>query len=297
MLTIPAGFNDTEVTSLQVCWLVVRRDGVEIRGTEWDGDLTITTGPYAGTFLMRAGITGSDVRSTSDLSVDNLEVTGALAQPTGDSPIDTSSLFLLDVSAADIEAGLLDNAEATTFLVNSEDPDLFQRVLRSGWIGNTTRTAEGQYKTELRGLTQALSQGIVKTYSVGCQWELFDSNCRADPTGHIYTRTVTVVTSRRAFQIDSHFAEFFSQIPGGKVSWLTGLNTGYVMEIKSYSSLQIELYLPMPEDITVGDTFTVQRGCDKTRETCINVYNNILNYGGWGVLVPGDFEILRVGKR
>ena len=177
MLTIPAGFHDGAVTSLQVCWVVTRRDGVEIRGTEWDRDLTITTGDYAGTFLARAGITGSDIRSTSDLSVDNLEVIGALAAPLTTDSSSASSLFLLDVTAADIEAGLLDNAEAVTFLVNSNDPDLFQRVLRAGWLGNSQRTAEGQYKIELRGLTQALSQGIVRTYGVGCDAELGD--CRA----------------------------------------------------------------------------------------------------------------------
>ena len=65
------------------------------------------------------------------------------------------------------------------------------------------------------------------------------------------------------------------------------------MEIKSYLSLQMELYLPMPADIEVGDTFTIQRGCDKTAETCINVYNNIVNRRGARLVRPGpvrDFE-------
>ena len=169
--------------------------------------------------------------------------------------------------------------------------------MRSGWIGNTTRTAEGQYKTELRGLTQALSQGIVRTYSVGCDAELFDDRCRADPTGHSFDRSVaSVIVSRRQFLIDSALGTTL-QIAGGKVTWTSGLNVGYTMEIKEYTSMQITLYLPMPNDIEVGDTFTIQRGCDKTRETCINLYNNILNYRGHGVLVPGQFEILKVGKR
>ena len=29
----------------------------------------------------------------------------------------------------------------------------------------------------------------------------------------------------------------------------------------------------------------------------IDVYNNILNFRGHGVFVPGEFEILKVGKR
>ena len=68
MRTIPAGFLDATVTDLQVCWKVVRRDGVEILGTECDIRTSRSpTGDYAGLYLARAGITGSDMRSTSDL--------------------------------------------------------------------------------------------------------------------------------------------------------------------------------------------------------------------------------------
>ena len=305
MRTIPAGFNDSGVTSLQVCWRLTRRDGIEILGSEHDLDITISTGDYVGVYLAHAGITGSDVRSTSDLSVDNLEITGALVPSTvtGDTSdtSDTSTLTLLDVSAADIEAGLLDNAEVVTFQVNSTDPDLYQLVMRSGWIGNITRTAEGKYTTELRGLTQALSQGICRTYGVTCDAELGDSRCRVNMAGNTVnghpitsTNTVTGVTSRRQFQIQDSIGT--TQAVGGTVTWDTGANVGYSMEIKEYLSLQMTLYLPMPLDIEVGDTFTFRRGCDKTRSTCIDVYNNILNFRGHGTFVPGDMEVLKVGK-
>ena len=291
MLTIPAGFLDGPVTDLQVCWMVTRRDGVVIRGTEWDRDLVITTGTYTGAYLARAGITGSDIRSTSDLSVDNLEVVGALGSPA----IDSSSLFLLDVTAADIEAGLLDNAEAVTFLVNAADPDLYQRVLRAGWIGNSTREAEGKYTTEMRGLTQALSQGIVRTYGLGCDAELGDERCKVDMTPHTFTDSVATVYSRREFATSTFLG--LTQTIGGTITFTSGLNTGYSMEIKDYASLHITLYLPMPNDITGGDTFIFRRGCNKKRSTCIDVYDNILNFRGHGTFVPGQSEILKVGKR
>ena len=298
MRTIPAGFFDSEVTDLQVCWRLIRRDSLEILGTEYDVDIPITTGPHAGTFLADAGITGSDVRSTSDLSVDNLEVVGALVPSTGVDTSDTSdtSLFLLDISPSDIEAGLLDNAEVVTFLVNANDPDLYQHVLRSGWIGNVKRNAEGRYTTELRGLTQALSQGILRTYSVSCDAELGDARCKVDMTPYTHDRTVTQVFSRRLFQISLPTIPMFGNVAGGTVTFTSGLNTGYSMEIKSYLSLQIETYLPMPADIELGDTITIRQGCDKAWMTCVNQYNNVLNFRGDGVFVPGDTEILKVGR-
>jgi uncharacterized phage protein (TIGR02218 family) len=299
--TIPAGFNDSEVTSLQVCWRLIRRDGIEIRGTEYDVDIPSTTGAYVGDYLAHTGITGSDIRSTSDLSVDNLEITGALVPSTmtGDTGDSSSALTLLDVSAADIEAGLLDNAECVTFLVNADDPDLHQHVLRSGWIGNVRRTAEGQYTTELRGLAQALSQGIVRTYGIACDAELGDERCKADTTAVTMTNTVAVVTNRRVFQVVSAILGTIPAhlVPGSLVTWTSGLNTGYRMEVDSYAALVLTLYLPMPADIQVGDTFIHRGACDKQISTCINTYNNLLNFRGHGVFVPGDTEVLKVGKR
>lgn len=277
--------------------MVTRRDGVVIRGTECDQDIEITTGDYTGVYDAHAGITGSDVRSTSDLSVDNLEVVGALAAPGSDT---SSSLFLIDVTAADLEAGLLDNAEAVTFLVNARNPDVYQRVLRSGWIGNTTRTAEGRFTTELRGLTQALSQGICKTYSIGCQWELGDARCQVDLGPFTFSDVVDVAISRRQFQygVGSPTAGIPVHLrPGSLITWTSGLNTGFSMQVKTAISLVATLYLPMPYDIDAGDTYTIRQACDKQQTTCINDYNNILRFGGWGVLVPGDTEVLKVGKR
>jgi uncharacterized phage protein (TIGR02218 family) len=295
MRTIPAGFLDTHVTTLQVCWVVVRRDGEIIRGTECDEDIEISTGSdYAGTYLAQAGITGSAIRSTDDLAVDNLEVTGALQEISEQDSSSATGILYLDLSAADIEAGVFDNAEVTTFLVNTLTPDLYQHVLRTGWLGNVTRTAEGQYQTELRGLTQALSQGIVRTYSVACDAELFDARCRVDPAAFTTTDTVTAVTSRRVFQAAGPFPGLSA---GGKITFTSGGNNGYAMEIKSISGTTITLYLPMPADITIGDTFTYRSGCDKASSTCIGTYNNFLNFRGHGLLVPGDTEILKVGKK
>jgi uncharacterized phage protein (TIGR02218 family) len=224
------------------------------------------------------------------MSVDNLEVTGALQE--GD-------VALFDLSAADIEAGMFDNAEVTTFLVNADDPNLYQHVLRTGWLGNVTREAEGQYKTELRGLTQALSQGIVRTYSLSCDAELGDARCKADTTAVTMTNTVAVVTNRRVFQVVSAILGTIPAhlVPGSLVTWTSGLNTGYRMEVKSYAALVLTLYQPMPADIQVGDTFIHRGACDKTISTCINTYNNLLNFRGHAIFVPGQNEILKVGKR
>jgi uncharacterized phage protein (TIGR02218 family) len=291
--TIPAGFRDADATELQVCWHIMRRDGVELFGTECDEDLTVTdtSSGYAGTYLAAAGITGSDIRSTAEMDPDNLEVTGALQD-------EDDALYLLDLTASDLEAGLFDNAAAVTFLVKASDPDLYQHVLRCGWLGHTVRTAEGQYRTELRGLTQALSQTILRSYSTGCQWELFDENCKVDPAPFTLASAVASTgASRRAFDVTVGLNTQPGQVPGGKLTWTSGLNTGYQMEVKTYADPTVGLYLPMTRDIAQGDEFTFRAGCDKAHATCMDPYANVVNFGGWAIFVPGMLEVLKQGKR
>jgi uncharacterized phage protein (TIGR02218 family) len=285
------------VTTLAVCWRIERSDGVLILGTEHDQDIVVDTGgsppnPYAGTYLAHAGITGSDVRSTSDMSVDNMEVTGAVNQ--GD-------LSLVDLSAADIEAGLFDDASVVLFMVNWQAPDDGQIVLRTGNIGEISRTAEGQYRTELRGLAQRLTQNIVRTYGSSCDAELGDARCTIDIAALTSTGTVTAVTSNRQFSASlatGSPAEDVGYFNGGLVKWTSGQNDGFSMEVKqdAYGSPpELLLYLAMPRDIQVGDTFTIRPGCDKSAAMCKGRFANLVNFRGHGAWVPGIGEVLAFG--
>lgn len=285
-----------DVTTLAVCWRITRTDGVLILGTEHDRDIEISEGgsptnPYAGVYIARAGITGSDVRSTSDMSVDNMEVTGAL----------DTDLQIIDLRAADIEAGLFDDASVVTFLVNWQAPDDGQAVLRTGNIGEIRRTAEGQYRTELRGLAQKLTQNIVRTYGSSCDAELGDSRCGIDIDALTITGTVTSVTSSRQFAAAINYgspAPDVAYFNGGLVRWSSGENATFSMEVKQDtfgSPGEILLYLPMPYDIEVGDTFTIRPGCDKSAAMCKGRFGNLVNFRGHGAWVPGVGELMAFG--
>jgi hypothetical protein len=51
----------------------------------------------------------------------------------------------------------------------------------------------------------------------------------------------------------------------------------------------------MPNDITVGDTFTIRPGCDKAEVTCRETFANFANFRGHGYLVPGIGELISFG--
>ena len=80
----------------------------------------------------------------------------------------------------------------------------------------------------------------------------------------------------------------------GVLTWTTGPNDGRSMEVKLHASGVLTLQMPMPDDVGVGDEFTITPGCDKTKATCIATFDNVVNFRGFS-FVPGRDKVLLVG--
>ncbi len=102
--------------------------------------------------------------------------------------------------------------------------------------------------------------------------------------------TVKAVSDRYGFT-DTARTEADDYWTGGLITWTSGANTGRKMEIRSFASGVFDLFLPMPSEIAVGDTYAVQPGCDKSFSTCCAKYNNAANFRG-EPHVPGTDAVL-----
>ena len=289
------------VTTLAICWRVEKRNGELILGTDHDRNIEIVSTnigrdtdspPFTleGIYRAAAGITASDIRHNTDMSVDNMEVNGAL----------DPDLFI-DVSVADLEAGLLDGAGVTTFRVNWQNPNDYQDILRHGYLGEHFRTQEGAYRIEVRGLTQVLQQNIIRTAGETCDVERFgDARCKFDVAARTVTGTVTSVTSRRRFNatlstlVPAASAGYFNL---GELAMTSGANEGFTKQVMNDavgSTLgNIELWERMPNDVQIGDTFTMTPGCNRLYPTCKDVHDNLLNFRGPAFFAPGMDQIIR----
>jgi uncharacterized phage protein (TIGR02218 family) len=294
MRSIPANLLahlQLPASSTAICWLIEKRDGTAIRGTDHDRDLIVPSGAdgLGGTYLAGSNVTGSDVRSTADMSVDNLDVTGAVA-----------AADVIDVSVADIESGILDRAPVTVFLINWQTPADGRYIIRRGYLGQITRNSDGQFQTEVRGLVQLLSQTIVRTFSERCNVVRFgDTRCGFNVSGATITGTVTAVTSRRRFDATLSLP---SPAPawnytGGLLTMTSGAADGFAREIKRDAVGDVvgalELWDELPDDVEIGDEFTVSPGCDRQLATCRDTFDNLDNFRGWGVFIPGIAAITR----
>jgi len=276
MLTLSPAYiahlNGT-TTELCTCWKITRRDAVVLGFTDHPSDLVIG----GLTYQAALGYTASDVRASADLAVDNLNLQGFIDSPS--------------ITEPDLMAGRWDFAEVEIFEVITSNLSAGVRRLRRGRIGEVSlgRTV---FEAELRGLAQAFTQQLCELTSPTCRAALGDTRCKVALGPITVTGTVTSVTSRRVWT-DSTRAEAAGWFTFGKLTWTTGANVGYSMEVKTHAGGGVmTLALPMPYAIAIGDAYSLVPGCDKLLATCIGKFANVLNFRGEPHL-PGQDAILR----
>ncbi len=254
---------------LTICtlWRITRVDGQVFGFTDSDRDIV-----FAGiTHHAATGSNPSSIKTTSDLSVDNLEVQAVLDSST--------------ITEADIQAGLWDYAQTKISIVNYLDLTMGEMILRQGFLGNIT-TGRFNFIAELRGMMQPLQQTIGRVCGASCDVALGSAKCGIVLATFTVTGSVTAVTSSRIFT-DSIRAEAAGYFDGGLITWTGGLNATYQMEVKTFAAGVISLQQAMPNAITLGDTYSMSAGCDKLRSTCVSKFNNVVNFRGFPDL-PGQ---------
>jgi uncharacterized phage protein (TIGR02218 family) len=81
----------------------------------------------------------------------------------------------------------------------------------------------------------------------------------------------------------------------GNITFDSGLNAGRTFPIQAYVPGQFSLYMPLPKLAAVGDEYTAVAGCDKSKATCIDKFDNILNRRAEDFMVGTD-KMIQVGR-
>ncbi len=92
--------------------------------------------------------------------------------------------------------------------------------MRRGWFGEVTLSEQGIFRTELRGLTQALSQRIGELYSPECRADLGDHRCKVPIHPPEIARSTAYARRRcRARADDRHAGQLRA---AGRERWVRG---------------------------------------------------------------------------
>ena len=260
--------------TLTICtlWKITRTDAAVFGFTDNSRDIT-----YGGLLYEAAtGHTPSGVKTTSDLSVDNLEVQSILSSG--------------KITEADLQAGLWDYATIEIMIVNYKVLADGHMMLRKGWIGNV-KTGRTSFVAELRGMMQPLQQSVGRIYTAACDANLGDTRCGVTLASYTVTGSVTTATSGRVFT-DTARTEADNYFAGGLITWTSGDNDTYRMEVKSSTSAGVvTLQQAMPNATVIGDAYSLSAGCDKLLNTCKTKFSNVINFRGFPH-VPGQDKMI-----
>lgn len=275
MKTVSANLKaHLEGENLTICtlWKTTRLDATVFGFTDNSRNVV-----YDGvTYYANTGHAPSNVSTTSDLSVDNLEIISVID---GDTMTDE-----------DIQAGLWDFAQVEIMIVNYLSLGDGHMMLRKGWLGEI-KTGRTSFVAELRGMMQPLQQVIGRFYTPSCDAVLGDSRCGVTLASYTVSGTVTTDSSARLFT-DTSKNQANDYFNGGLVTWTSGGNSGFSMEVKTSTSAGvISLQQNMPNPTVIGDTYTISAGCDKSLGTCKTKFNNVVNFRGFPH-VPGRDAIM-----
>jgi hypothetical protein len=151
-----------ELLTVATCVRVTRSDGVELRITDHDKALLF----LGDSFEPSPSFVLSAIKSSSDLSVDNAEIT-----------IGMSSDADSRISRQHIERGLFKNASFEVFMVNWSNLSMGRMILKRGTVGDISIENPTQATLQLRGLTQALRRSPVELYSPTCRAGFGSARC------------------------------------------------------------------------------------------------------------------------
>lgn len=256
-------------------WKVVRKDGRVLGFTDHDTALSFDGVSY----LPNTGMTPGMIQRSSDLAVDNTEIVGALADDA--------------ISEEDLRIGRYDGAEVTSWLVNWRDVE--QRMVRFRGTFGEVQFAGGEFRVELRGLTEPLNYQKGRVYQASCFAHLGDKHCKVDLTDPAISTVTNIVGIGREGRylvpvLESFSSGFFNF---GTAEILSGPAAGLISTIRQDNGVDgsrtIDLMIDFMLTPQVGDLVRLTAGCDKSGQTCREKFDNFLNFRGFPHIPGADW--------
>lgn len=277
MRTLPTNLADalgTGATTLCRCWLLTRKDGLELGFTDHDRDLLIA----GKTFEAASGLEASEIENAASLATGGGEIAGAL-----------SSARILP---EEIAAGLYDGARLRCWLVDWQAPAL-DFLIDAATLGEI-RQADGAFVAETRNAFHALDQEKGRRYAATCSADLGDARCRVDVSvaPHRVATTIAATDGLAILSAPGLAANPAGDFSLGRLQFTSGANAGLVVSIKEHrAGGELALWRSLARPMAVGDQIAVTAGCDKRFSTCRDRFANAANFRGFPFIPSPEFVI------
>lgn len=216
-------------------------------------------------FKKTNGISSSATSSSSAMNVSTFQITGYTDEDT--------------FKTIDLRSGLFSGADVLVMMCNYEHPEYGYASIENGVVGDVTIENQ-KFTLEIRTLTNQIQQNVGRKHMASCDTDLFSSICGVIKSDFTFNGTVTEVSDLISIT-DSNLTQPDGFFDYGLIVFTSGLNKFYSKDIKSFVGGKVTFQLPFYKEIKVGDTFEISAGCDKTLDTCITKFNNVVNFQGF----------------
>lgn len=137
-----------------------------------------------------------------------------------------------------------------------------------------------------------------RTFQPSCPWSFCDSNCTLSAANYTVAFTAASGSTQYVLIPTSAFSQAAGYFTQGVVTCTAGNNAGLSQSVKLHASGALVLMNPWMLPVSVGDTFSVIAGCDKTMTACAGrkqangtAVNNLLNFGGTPFTPPATTSL------
>lgn len=134
--------------------------------------------------------------------------------------------------------------------------------------------------------------GLRRFYQRTCGHVLYGDRCQADQAAATFNLTVTPfpVTGNTVWcAVNTLTADDREHLVGGLLQW-TGPQGLESRVIVSVGSQFINTDTDIGPGLLVDDPITLIKGCPRTIDACVNIHNNVQNYGGMPYINDDDPE-------
>ena len=248
---------------LAKCFTITLQTGEIIGLTEHSQDLQINNTTY----YSSNGFEHNNSDFTSNLSNSISEIIGLIDNNT--------------ININDIITGKFDNAKIEIFYIDTNDENFEKIHITTGNI-TSININDGKITFSINNILNVLDKTIGDIYSPLCRAQFCDQKCLLNINDYTFTSKITHVKSDTEFlyDISSIGVKDKNYFKYGIVIFTSGKNINQSMEIKQSFDNDIILNTKLNYSLTVGDTFKIIVGCDKTISSCINKFNNAINFRG-----------------
>jgi uncharacterized phage protein (TIGR02218 family) len=178
------------------------------------------------------------------------------------------------------------NAPLTVSRVIVNSPDIGRLWVFRGKLGDISYNRDevsGQARNLFNGVAESFPN---ETYQDYCVWRFGSAGCGYDTSSitvsagfNAASSTPLVVVASEGTLAGSYSPSYLER---GRLTVLTGANSGQVRTIRTQTGDMMGLSHSLPYAISSGDTFSVYPGCRKRwAEDCASKYNNTVNFLGF----------------